>query len=52
MIRHIPVDEKFGTELDEKVYKIFGETPVRLRSSTNSEDLDEFNGAGLYKWRI
>ncbi|SHL74547.1 Pyruvate phosphate dikinase, PEP/pyruvate binding domain [Fibrobacter sp. UWH5] len=49
MIRHIPVDEKFGTELDEKVYKIFGETPVRLRSSTNSEDLDEFNGAGLYK---
>jgi len=49
MITHIPVDEEFGKTLDEKVYKLFGAADVRMRSSTNSEDLEDFNGAGLYE---
>lgn len=49
MFKHIAVDTAFGAKLDEKIYKMFGSEGVRLRSSTNSEDLEEFNGAGLYK---
>lgn len=49
VIKHIPVDSLFGASLDEKVYALFDSAGVRLRSSTNSEDLEEFNGAGLYK---
>ena len=49
MFKHIPVDAEFGEALDAKVYELYGEAGVRLRSSTNSEDLADFNGAGLYK---
>lgn len=49
MIKHLPVDSAFGAELDAKTLKMFGSLGVRLRSSTNSEDLADFNGAGLYK---
>lgn len=49
MFKHIPVDEAFGDALDAKVRKLYGDAGVRLRSSTNSEDLSDFNGAGLYK---
>ena len=49
MFKHIPVDKTFGDALDAKVRGLFGEAGVRLRSSTNSEDLSDFNGAGLYK---
>lgn len=49
MFKHIPVDETFGDALDAKVRELYGEAGVRLRSSTNSEDLEDFNGAGLYK---
>ena len=49
MFKHIPVDKNFGDALDAKVRTLYGEAGVRLRSSTNSEDLNDFNGAGLYK---
>ena len=49
MFKHIPVDKDFGDALDAKVRGLYGEAGVRLRSSTNSEDLSDFNGAGLYK---
>ena len=49
MFKHIPVDAAFGEALDAKVRSLFDTAAVRLRSSTNSEDLDDFNGAGLYK---
>ena len=49
MFKHIPVDKAFGDSLDAKVRKLYGDAGVRLRSSTNSEDLSDFNGAGLYK---
>lgn len=49
MFRHISVDSAFASELDAKVRALFDTTAVRLRSSTNSEDLSDFNGAGLYE---
>lgn len=49
MIKHIPVDATFAAALDTKVHTLYGDAGVRLRSSTNSEDLQDFNGAGLYK---
>ncbi len=49
MFKHIAVDKDFGDALDAKVRTLYGEAGVRLRSSTNSEDLSDFNGAGLYK---
>lgn len=49
MFRHIPVDSAFGAALDSKVRAMFDTAAVRLRSSTNSEDLADFNGAGLYE---
>ena len=49
LFKHIPVDVEFGKSLDAKVYELYGDAGVRLRSSTNSEDLADFNGAGLYK---
>ena len=49
MFKHIPVEKSFGDALDAKVRNLYGEVGVRLRSSTNSEDLSDFNGAGLYK---
>ncbi len=46
---HIPVDPAFAALLDSAVTSKFGATGVRLRSSTNAEDLAEFSGAGLYE---
>ena len=43
------VDEAFGETLDARVLEVFGDAKVRLRSSTNVEDLPEFSGAGLYE---
>ena len=49
IIRHAPVDPTFGAALDAKVADRFGPgARVRLRSSTNAEDLPTFSGAGLY----
>ena len=47
-IRNTPVEPSFGALLDARVTALAGEARVRLRSSTNSEDLEEFSGAGLY----
>lgn len=44
-----PVAVDFATALDARVTEIFGARQVRLRSSTNSEDLPSFSGAGLYE---
>ncbi|MBU1538051.1 hypothetical protein KKF84_22255, partial [Myxococcota bacterium] len=43
-----PVDPDFAYLLDRRVAEIFGSGKVKLRSSTNAEDLPNFSGAGLY----
>lgn len=43
-----PVDAGLLVELEEAIRTRFGTRRVRLRSSSNTEDLQEFNGAGLY----
>lgn len=48
MMRHTPVDAAFATLLDQRVTSMFGAKKVRIRSSTNAEDLENFSGAGLY----
>jgi len=49
IIRHVPVDADFGDDLDAHVVARFGaDARIRLRSSTNAEDLPTFSGAGLY----
>ena len=48
LIGHIPVAADFGDALDAEVAADFGDAKVRLRSSTNAEDLPQFSGAGLY----
>jgi hypothetical protein len=47
-MRNADVDPGFGAALDERVGELANTAKVRLRSSTNSEDLEEFSGAGLY----
>jgi hypothetical protein len=47
-IEHTPVDPDFGSLLDDRVSEVFGTAKVKIRSSTNSEDLPNFSGAGLY----
>lgn len=49
LFRHIPLEKSFATLLNNKVKQMFGGASVRLRSSTNAEDLANFNGAGLYE---
>ncbi|MBT9560887.1 MAG: hypothetical protein IV100_32985 [Myxococcales bacterium] len=48
VIGHGTVDPTFATSLDAHVAALVGDTKVRLRSSTNAEDLPDFSGAGLY----
>ncbi|MFO0547091.1 MAG: PEP/pyruvate-binding domain-containing protein [Polyangiaceae bacterium] len=45
---HATIDPTLGAALDAEVAARFGTIKVRLRSSTNSEDLEDFSGAGLY----
>lgn len=42
------VDAALKTELLERIHRQFPDRGLFLRSSTNSEDLPNFNGAGLY----
>lgn len=49
LIQHGEVDAAFAAELDARVQAVFGDAKVRLRSSTNAEDLPGFSGAGLYE---
>ncbi|PIE18946.1 MAG: hypothetical protein CSA66_03390 [Proteobacteria bacterium] len=48
LMRHLPVDATLAAALDAEVAARFGTARVRLRSSTNAEDLPNFSGAGLY----
>lgn len=48
LMRNTPVSADFAAALQEKAQEVFGDTRLRLRSSTNSEDLEGFSGAGLY----
>lgn len=43
-----PVDETLLREVESEITKRFGDTKVRMRSSSNTEDLPTFNGAGLH----
>ncbi len=49
IMHHLPVNAVFAEELDARVAAEFGSAAVRLRSSTNAEDLQDFSGAGLYR---
>jgi len=49
IMRHATVDPDFGAALDAEIAARLGPSArVRLRSSTNAEDLPDFSGAGLY----
>jgi hypothetical protein len=48
LINHSPVEATFAAALDAKVSALVGAAKVRMRSSTNAEDLEQFSGAGLY----
>lgn len=43
------VDPELLTAIEQRAAARFGAVPTRLRSSSNAEDLAEFNGAGLYE---
>jgi hypothetical protein len=47
-IEHTPVDTSLATLLDSRVAEVFQTAKVKIRSSTNCEDLPSFSGAGLY----
>lgn len=48
LIMTTPVDEELLADVTEAVDKRFGGKRARFRSSSNTEDLPAFNGAGLY----
>jgi hypothetical protein len=48
IIRHVKVDSSIAMKIDVFADSMFHGRRVRLRSSTNAEDLEDFNGAGLY----
>ena len=48
LIEHTPVDPAFGALLDTRIAEVFQTAKVKIRSSTNCEDLPNFSGAGLY----
>jgi len=48
-IGHANVDPTFAASLDARVAEVFGDARIRIRSSTNTEDLPNFTGAGLYR---
>ncbi len=49
LIEAAPVPSPLAEELDARVAELFADQSVKLRSSTNVEDLADFNGAGLYE---
>jgi hypothetical protein len=49
LIENGHLDNQWAADFDARIVEQFGETKVRLRSSTNSEDLPGFSGAGLYR---
>ncbi len=49
LILDAPVDADFLQALMAHIESTHGDTDLRFRSSSNTEDLDGFNGAGLYE---
>ncbi len=49
MIMEYAVDANLIMQVEALVAERFGNKKVRFRSSSNTEDLQEFNGAGLYE---
>lgn len=49
LILEHPVDAQLLANLEDAIEERFGNSRVRLRSSSNAEDLPGFNGAGLYE---
>jgi hypothetical protein len=47
-IKRAPVPQQLGDSLEAMRPTFSPDKPLRCRSSTNSEDLEGFNGAGLY----
>lgn len=43
------LDQKLLVKVEQKILNSMGEVKMRFRSSTNAEDIDGFNGAGLYE---
>jgi hypothetical protein len=48
-ILETPVDPQLLAQVEALIAARFGETRLRFRSSSNTEDLPGFNGAGLYE---
>jgi pyruvate, water dikinase len=48
LIEHTAVDAEFAALLDGRIAEVFQTAKVKIRSSTNCEDLPNFSGAGLY----
>ncbi len=48
LITSHPVDAALLSEIEGAIKLRYGEADVRFRSSSNAEDLEGFNGAGLY----
>lgn len=47
-VESAPLDPAFEATLTQLIAQRYGQQRVRVRSSTNAEDLDGFTGAGLY----
>ncbi|MBN1414866.1 MAG: hypothetical protein JW973_07185 [Bacteroidales bacterium] len=47
-IKNCPLDTSLLRRVKDRVSTITGFTNIRFRSSTNAEDIEGFNGAGLY----
>lgn len=48
-INNAPLDNQFVKDVEEKIQSIGNFKSMRFRSSTNVEDIEGFNGAGLYE---
>jgi len=48
-IINAPLDSRFVQLVEEKIRSVSDFNSIRFRSSTNAEDIEGFNGAGLYE---
>ena len=47
-IQNAPINKEFLKTVENKITSLGNYKKMKFRSSTNAEDLEEFNGAGLY----
>ena len=47
-IQNAPINKEFLISVENKITSLGNYKKMKFRSSTNAEDLEEFNGAGLY----